>query len=82
MSFMALKDHIHFIPWTRLEIPLIRGSSFCFKSKISYYWAYLSSEEREQYLLLAVWPNGLLYSAYRQVLYNAFFIPRPGISFG
>lgn len=31
-----------------------------------------------QYLLLAVRPYGLLYSAYRQVLYLAFLIPRPG----
>lgn len=35
---------------------------------------------RKQYLQFAVWPNGLLYSAYRQVLYLASFIPRPGWS--
>lgn len=30
---------------------------------------------RKQYLLLAVLPNGVLYSAYRQGLYLASFIP-------
>lgn len=33
---------------------------------------------RKQYLLFAVLPNGVLYSAYRQGLYLASFIPRPG----